>query len=220
MNDTTAEGRRHLQRQLRLIGILDAAVSAGLAPVPLLQLHTIAYLADALAPVWDLRIVDAQLLKQREGPMSPVLQADVDALVGRGVVIPQSVRHVGQEDGGWRLDAEYSLNPAFSQRILRTAHGFDDHARHLAFVREVVLAVSGLGAFSVRRASAADAAYGDPVVDDGDLLDLSGTRTFPNRSAQVALRFGDLIRSELDLRSAEKIHLYIRALYHRMADAA
>ncbi|MEY2452401.1 MAG: hypothetical protein QOD92_1975 [Acidimicrobiaceae bacterium] len=211
---------RDMQRKLRLIAILDSAVAAGLSPMPLAQLHTIAYLADALSPVWHLRIVDAQLLKQRDGPISPVLQRDVDLMVGRGVAIASAVRYVPTDDDAWRLDARYSLNPEFGARILDAASAFETHAAHFAFVREVVFAVSGLGASHVESLAAADAAYSDPVVDVGALLDIESRKTTSNRSAEVALRFGDLVSPEVDLASAEKIHLYVRALYERLSNVA
>ena len=211
---------RHVQRRIRLVAILDAAETAGLSPMHLLQLHTVAYLADALAPVWGLRILDAQLLKQRGGPMSPVLQQDLDALVGQGVVVANSVRHVATENGGWRLEAQYSLNRAFADRILDRLRQFEQYASSLAFVREVVYAVSALGANGVTGLSRADAAYGDPVVDVGGLLDIAGSGHAANRTVQVAMRFGDLMRSEIDLTNSEKIHLYVRALYDRLTDAA
>lgn len=205
---------------LRLIGILDAAPAAGLAPIGLAHLHTIAYLADALAPVWDLRIVDAQLIKQREGPFSPNLQRDLDLLVGRGVVVPSDVRHIETDEGRWRLDANYSLNRRFSEPILAVVRSFADHGRQLDLTREIVFAVSGLGDLGVARAASVDAAYSDPLVDSGGVLDLGDPGSEPNPSARAAMRFGDLVASDIDLSNAEMLHLYVRALFNRMSHAA
>lgn len=210
----------HVRRQLRIIGILSAAHDAGLTPLPTLHLHTIAYFADALAPVWGLRILDAQLLKRRDGPLSPTFQKDVDGLVGRGVITPTSVRHVTDSDGTCRLDASYVLHDKFASPIVQAAESFAEQAQQLVFVREVVHAISGLGALGIREASASDAAYGDDVVDVGSFVDIAGTHTGANLTARVAMRIGQLMSSEVNLTSSEMVHLYVREVYNRVSRAA
>lgn len=208
------------RRQIRVVSILAAAHEAGIAPVPAGQLHTIAYLADAMAPVWGLKIFDAHLLKRREGPMSPALQHDADLLVARGVVFADSVRHVPDEGTSWRLDARYSLNLGLAAPILAAAASFPQQATQLAFVEEVVNAVAGLGLDGISRATSTDAAYSDVVVDFGGLLDLGGSQAETNLSAQVALRFGHLSSPSTRLTSAEMVHLYVRELYSRLTSVA
>jgi len=210
---------RDARRRVRIVAILDAAQRAGLTPLPLLQLHTIAYFADALAPVWDLRILDAQLLKRRDGPMSPVLQAVVDRLVGRGVVIPSSVRHV-PDASGWRLQACYELNSMFAAPILSAANSFELQSKHLAFVREVVYSVSSLGPSGIGDAPTSDASYGSAMVDSGGLVDIEGGVDEPNETARVALRFGELMEPDISLTDSEMVHLYVRELYKRMTRVA
>ena len=209
-----------VRRQLRIVSILSAAEIAGIAPLPAVPLHTIAYFTDALAPVWGLRILDAQLLKRRAGPMSPILQHDVDLLVTRGVVTADDVRHVPDGDKTWRLDAQYSLNGPYAQPILAAVDRFEAQAQQHAFVREVVNAVSGLGLDGISKASATDAAYSDVMVDFGGLLDIGGSAQESNLSAQVALRFGQLSQPWASLTSSEMVHLYVRQLYARLTSAA
>jgi hypothetical protein len=209
----------HVRRRMRVIAILAAADRAGLAPLPSVQLHTIAYFADALSPVWGLRILDSQLLKRRAGPLSPTLQYDVDVLVGRGVVLAESVRHVF-DDANWRLEASYHLNLELARPILEVASSFEEQASHLHFVGEVVNAVSGLGPDGIVDASASDAAYSDVLVDFGGLLDIGGERSESNLTARVAMRFGDLMQEDLALSDAEMVHLYVRELYKRLERAA
>jgi hypothetical protein len=213
-------GPDRIRRQLRVIAILESAEHAGLAPLESGPFHTIAYFADALAPVWGLRILDAQLLKQREGPLSPTFQHDIDRLVGQGVVTPHRITHRLDRDGNWRLDASYSLNSTFATPILEAAASFERFASELAFVREVVYAISGLGELELAEASTSDAAYGSEVVAIGGLLDLSARDERPNPTARVALRFGELLEPDLNLASAEMVHLYVRELYRRLQHAA
>lgn len=209
-----------VRRRLRLLAVLDAAEEVGLTPLPLLDLHTVGYFADALSPVWDLRIVEAQRLKRFDGPMSPRLQAEIDHLVGRGLVVPSDVAYVATRDGGRRLEARYALNHELAARVLETAAMHEGTARQLHFAKEVVFALSALGGMSPSDASSHDAAYGDPVVDTGDLLDLARDGSTENRTARVALRFGELMRDQVRLSESELIHLYVRALYERLPNAA
>jgi hypothetical protein len=209
-----------LRRQVRLVHILAGAASAGIEPLPARQLHTIAYFADALAPVWGLKILDGQLLKRREGPAFPALQYDLDRLVGRGLIEPSEVRYFADSEGFWRLDAGYRLNREFSEPVFTAEERFSRFVAERSFVREVVFAISGLGLMGIATASGSDAAYGDLTVDFGAMLNIEDSDSGSNRSAEVALRIGDLVREDVRLTAAEKIHLYVRNFYDRLQIAA
>jgi hypothetical protein len=207
----------HLRRRLRLVGILAAAETAGLVPMPTRQLHTAGYFADALAPVWGLRILDAEVLKLQDGPSSPLLQADLDRLVGMGVVVASAVRHVENAEGLWRLEADYSLNLKLAQPVLEKARSFERFATELDFLREVVFALSGLGAMGIVGAGVLDASYGDEMVGPEGKVDLAGSESEPNQTARVAIRFSELLQPEVALSDAEMVHLYVRELYSRLS---
>jgi hypothetical protein len=217
-NDQQGDDVAHLRRQLRVVAILASAEAAGIAPLPSAHLHTIAYFADALAPVWGLRILDAQLLKRKDGPMSPVLQQDVDRLVGRGVVVPLHVRHVEGADGRWSLDACYALNAAFGGRITDAVGRYPEQAEQLEFVTEVVHALAALGPWSAK-ASSSDAAYADEVIDYGNVVDIETLRSGVNLTARVALRIGHVMKPQAELSPAELVHLYVREVYTRLSGA-
>lgn len=202
----------HVKRRLRVLAILAGAERAGLAPLPAPQLHTIAYFADALAPVWGLQILDAQLLKRSSGPLSPLLQDDVDALVGRGIVEPSGVRHVRDSDSTWRLDARYQLNWEMARPILDLARSFPVENATIELTEEVVLAVSALDTDRLPAASRTDVAYGDVLVDDGGVINIETRDGKANPTARVALRFGSLLQSDVHLTPAEMVHMYVRQL--------
>ncbi len=210
-----ADSLDHIRRQLRVIGILTAAGEAGLIPLGARQLQTVGFFADALAPVWGVQILDAQLLKRRDSPNSSVIQADIDRLVGLGVLIATDIRHSEDADGLWRLEANYALNAEFAEPILAAARQFDTYARELAFLAEVVLALAGFGALEINRASNLDASYGDAIVDPGSMVDLANAEG--NRTARVAVRFGELVSPDISLSDSEMIHLYLRELYKRLS---
>lgn len=205
------------ERKLRLISILDACRFAGLSPTSVATVHTIAYLADALAPVWDLPILNGQILKRRRYPFFPTLQRDLDQLVGQGVSQVSRVKYVPNEDGGgWELDAHYSLESEFAERILAVARSFELQEKKLKFIREVVYAASGLGPNGIATLGEIDAAYSDPLVDVGAIVDLDTESGLKNATAQVALRFAKLAPDFRDLTNPELVHLYVRHLYARM----
>lgn len=208
-----------VRRQLRVIAILAAAEAAAIAPLPARQLHAVGYFADALAPVWDLQILDPQLLKRSEGPTSPALQADVDRLVGCGVLRASALRHSEDSEGLWHLEADYALNQDFAAPILAATRRFERFAHELDYLREVVFAMAGLGTIGIAQASASDAAYGDQLIDYGGLLDIAPIDAEPNRSVQVARRFGELMAPEVALGDAEQVHLYVCELHNRLAAA-
>lgn len=95
-----------VERRLRLVVLLDTCAEVGLDPVSGHAIHALAYLSDALAPVWNLPVVETELLKRRHRPFFPALQADLDWLVGAGLVSVHKFSYERDEDGhGWRLVA-------------------------------------------------------------------------------------------------------------------
>jgi len=214
------EAAKILRRQLRIMAILAGAESVGLSPVSSRQLHVFGYFTDALAPVWGLRILDVRLLKLQEGPTSSELQHDVDRLVGRGVVAVSDVSHSVDSDGLWRLDANYALNSAFGAPILDQARLFNEFADEIAYTREVVYALSGLGQAGLAHAPSFDASYGDELVDSGDMVNLEAGDRGDNLTAQVADRFEEVVPPGITITDAEKVHLYIRELYSRFHNDA
>ncbi|MGA3562128.1 hypothetical protein [Melissospora conviva] len=195
---------------IRIVSILEATRLAGFMTTPLHALHAIAYFADALAPAWELPVLERQVLKGGGVPTSPDLQRDIDQLVGRAVVLASDIHHL-QLCGQWTLEANYQLNPRFSPRIIEAMSRDATLRRELKFVSEVVLALSGLGLPGIPNATQADASYADPNVDEGDLVELDGDR--PSKTSRVTTRLQELLGSSSRLNEAEVTHLYIRHLY-------
>jgi hypothetical protein len=210
-------GLASVDRRVRLLAILDVCDEVGMTPVLGFSVHAFAYLTDALAPVWDLPAMDAQLIKRKYRPFFPALQSDLDWLVGVGLVVVEHFEYMEDPSGaGWRLNASYSLNELPAMRILETARDYPSEARKLRFVREVVMAACGLGEETVSFLGGVDAAYSSGSVDFGDVLDLEREGTV-NASAEAARRFRDLAGSGYGMSDAELVHLYVRHLYGKVA---
>ena len=96
------------------------------------------------------------------------------------------------------------------------ARSYKRQARKLDFVREVVYAASGLGPSGIDDLGQVDAAYSDPLIDVGNVVDIDTEAGRANATARVALRFGELTQDSRELTDAELVHLYVRHLYARM----
>lgn len=211
MRKAESEDFRRLRTLVRLISIMNGCRGADIGPVPVAALHTIAYFADALSPIWDVPVIEGQLLKKKRVPVNPELQGGIDELVGRAVLFARNVRHV-YVDGAWSLDADYDLNLVFGKRIIEAMSRDREFRKELAFVQEVVLALAGLGLPGLSNAAQADATYSDPNIDVGGIIDLSNTEVL-TRTSQVTNQFSELLGRQHRLTEAEVTHLYIRHLY-------
>ena len=64
--------------------LVEAAERAGLTPLSADEVHSLAYLADCLAPVYGIPALDGVLLRRESGPLFPDLQWDLDRLWAMG----------------------------------------------------------------------------------------------------------------------------------------
>jgi hypothetical protein len=192
-----------------------------MVPVTADTVHVLAYLTDALAPVWHLPIINAQLLKRDDRPFFPALQRDLDWLVGSGVLFVHDFDYARVDGEGWRLSASYSLNGDAARRVLQVSSELSSQRTTATFVREVVLAGSGLGDDELSAIGDIDAAYSSETTDIGGVLDLetqrgeTGKKSEVNRSAAVAVRLGELAGASFAMSDAELVHMYVRHLYSR-----
>lgn len=198
------------RRQLRVLVLLDAAAAAGLEPVRLAMLHNLAYLSNALAPVWQLDPFDGALLKRKGSPYYPTLQWDVDRLVGRGLLHVQDVRYV-QVDNRWQIDASYCLNRRMAYPVLNTRRmigfepGFEDFCHALA------QAMSALPSGEVERLLNEDAAYGNPAVDISNVVNFA-----ESHGINFATNAARAIRPDVPLTPGERVNLYVNHLHARL----
>ena len=203
------------RRRLRLVVLIHTAERAGLSPLPIMHLHTFAYLSNVLAPVWEMPVMDGKLLKRRGGPFYPALQADLDNLVGMGVAVISNLGHVLDQQNRWRLEGSYLLNRQFADRILRQMAEFEEERRLFGFLQELAFALSALSDEDLGKATTEDATYSDPIIDFGNVVDFAEWQ-FKNYSANAAEQFEGLLPGGVRANSGEKIHLYLRHLQTRM----
>lgn len=204
-----------IRRWIRLILLLDAAESAGLAPIQVLQLHILAYMSNVLSPVWDIPVFDGKVLKRKGGPFYPSLQSDLDRLVGMGVVIVSHISHELDQDQRWHLEGSFRLHRVFADGILQRVRTFRDEYELSHFVKELAYALSALSNDDLGSATKEDATYADPMIDAGNVVDFAEWAKM-NYSANAAQNFKHLIPGNAIATRGEMLHLYVYHLYRRL----
>lgn len=207
-----------LERSVRVLALLDALARAGVDPVPLRVLHELAYLANVLAPVFDLEPFNASLLKRRGGPYYPELQDTVDELIGKGMVEAEEIRYVlVEEEGRYRLDANYRLNyDLAASAVLRYRNLFGTDGE-TTFIDELAAAYSTLSDDQLGRVVAYDAKYADADVDVNDVIDFGQWKSSANNfSRNAALSF----RPQEKLQPAERLYMYLEQVQRRARRAS
>jgi hypothetical protein len=204
-----------LQRQVRLVVLLQASERAGLTPIPVLRLHTFAFLSNVLAPVWRLLPMDGKLLKRRGGPFYPALQQDLDRLVGMGLVTITGLSHARDESNRWRIEGAYQLNDSLARAALARIGEMEEERRIFTFVQELAFALSALTDYELDSAMTEDATYADPVVGVGNVIDFAEWQD-KNWSAGAAGYFARVMPNGITATPGEKLHMYVRHLHARL----
>jgi hypothetical protein len=211
--------RENIQRQVRLLVLLDAAESAGIAPLSVERLHNVAYLSDVLSPVWHLEPLAKEVFKRQQGPFYPELQGDLDRLVGIGMAKVEAIRHVRVGPNRMRLDASYSINPDLAMPVLKLLPELPGEYEAMMFIRELLLAMSTLADGDVAEAFTEDATYSNKRIGYRNPISFFEWDEL-NFSAKAAEKIGSLVPTEASVGTGEKIQLYVRHLRTRLHAAA
>ena len=198
---------------IRVLSLLDALAAAGLAPSSARALHELAYLANVLAPVFDLPPMDATLLKRKSGPYYPELQQTIDRLVGRGLVEAMELRYeLDEVEQVYRISASYRLRRAAVGGALTLYRKF--YAVEAQFLDELAAAYGALSDAEQGHIAVGDARYADVSVDTNNVIDFgqwaSAEKNF-SRNAAMAFAPGR------NLLPAERLYLYLDHLQQRVA---
>jgi len=81
-----AQAREPLFRQFWILSLFSGVEEAGCSPIDLKRFNVLAYLSNAVAQCYGVPPLDATVLKERDGPLYPILIWDIDRLVGMGLV--------------------------------------------------------------------------------------------------------------------------------------
>jgi hypothetical protein len=212
MND---EELTHYRNSVFSLQLLSAAEEAGLAPLPVMRFHTLAYLANVLSTVWNIPVVDGKILKRKSTPFYPNLQKDLDRLVGIGMVEVSEVSHVQDKDDNWSLEGSFRLNHKMSSSFLRHINEYRDEKVRYDFLVEIAYALTSLSDNDIDIATTQDASYSDPVIGIGNVLDFGEWNT-KNYSANAAYKLKEIMAEQGPATPGEAIHMYINHIDNRL----
>jgi len=190
---------------VRCVQALAAAKRAGLLPIRVDELHAIAYLSEALSPVWDLG-AGRDVLKRSSLPFLPDLQRALDHLVMIGLVV---VDYFNVEDEHPASSATCHLDHDRSAEMLWRARSFAEERSYEDFLLEIALGFAR--AADITSIFLEDASYSDPVTSVHRLVELSSGGM--NLSSVVAESFDEAIGAKLS--SAQRVGLYMNLLANR-----
>jgi hypothetical protein len=205
----------HITDEIRTLLIIRAFSGGSLYPVNVDAVHTVSYLADALAAVWGITPLEDTVLKTGWIPRSAKLQAAIDSLIGRGMV---DVSTVDYEQRGNRLDltADYSLNLDLCSRVIAAIDRDPDWQLEFQALREIATCAAGMGRDRLPRAVLVDASYSDPLLDTNTVLNLEPDEgQTPTRTERANRELSRIATERIgrDLSPAELTNLYIRHLF-------
>lgn len=200
-------------RTVRVLSLLDALAAVGLTPASSRALHELAYLANVLAPVFDLTPFDSVLLKRKSGPYYPDLQFTIDSLVGRGLVEALESRYEFDEvEERYRIVASYRMRRSQVICALKRYRTLFESEVH--FLDELAAAYSDLSDEEQGIAALEDARYADASVDENNVIDfgqwVSAEKNF-SRNAAMAFAPGK------NLLPAERLYMYLDHLQHKVS---
>jgi hypothetical protein len=204
-------------RQARLLAMMHAAESAGLTPIPVMELHAFVFVANVLSPVWDLVPRKRSVKRRKGGPYFPDVQADIDHLVGRGVISIRDLSHVQDWDGKWLLEGRFTLNFGPSKQIVEQLLNFDDEARLSSLFSELAFAFAELSPIERLKIVGQDATYADNRTGEGAIIDFAEWRS-ANYSFAAANFFDRVMPDGLPASPAEKLHLYVQHMRRRLGN--
>lgn len=216
MIDTRSDRASELRLILRIVMLLEASRVAGISPIPAEALHNLAYFANLLAPIWNLKPLDGKVLRLKRGPYYPDLQQQIDQLVATGVVELSNLRY-GQIELStqWQILADYKLNLEKGSPILALFSAWPDELETFSFIQELVLSFSALSAEQLKIADSEDATYSNINNGFGNVIDFGEWKT-ENPSVNAAEYFQTIMPQSLHLSKSVKLNLFVKHLDFRV----
>lgn len=158
-----------LYRRFWVLSLLLGVERAGRAPIDIKTLHSLCYLANALAPCYGVEPLDATVLKEKAGPLYPELVWDADRLVGMGLL---SVSNLVLGTGVELRSVSYSLTAKGAEVAASIAKGSEQMETLARSLRSIALAYAR-NPNSVAEVSLLhrDGNYADPHHGLGDVID-------------------------------------------------
>lgn len=204
--------------QTRLVQMFRALERVGGTPIDTKTLHSFAFFANVLTPLWDLDPMEGSVLKDEGTPYFPALEKELDALVGIGIVRVVLLQITTDESAAFGgIEAHFVLDTAAAKVVTDLFPILPDEAKLEQFMLE--LAASFIEIRPDRRDDAAifDAAYSDPSVAQGRVVDFAEwvSATTGNPAWNTTQQFQQYAPAGVTLSDAEKLAMYMRLMKRR-----
>lgn len=200
----------------RLLQMLSALERTGGIAVSTDTLNAFAYFANVLSPLWDIDPVEGSVLKEG-APRSSALEAELDALIGSGLVDVVSFTPPTFASDDPRLTAFFRINHDRAAAVLRAIRQLPDERSAEGFLLELASAFVEIRLDRQDDAAAMDAAYSNPKVSTGRVVDFAEwvSPKYGNAAWNVAQRFQKYVPDSVTLNRAEKLVMYMRLMKRR-----
>ena len=200
----------------RLLQMLSAIECTSGIAISLESLNAFAYFANVLSPLWDIDPVEGSVLKDG-APRFPSLEAELDMLVGEGLVKVASLTMENQPEEGPSLTALFRIDHARAAPVLQAIQVLPDEQSSDGFLLELASAFFDIRPDRQDDAAAQDAAYSNPKVSPGRVVDFAEwvSPTRDNASWNVAQSFQRYVPDKVTLSRAEKLVMYMNLMKRR-----
>ncbi len=203
--------QRSSDNQLQCAGIwktwvlicVSEASRLGVTPLATAQLHVLLYLANTLAPLFDVVRVRGRILKLGDYPFYPDVQPEIDRLAFSGIL------SIDRVDFGPRghLAAHYMVGSKGEIAVKELLAHSREAERTAKLFRELVLSCFGKFLGTKTAIGPIDANYGDNQVLDGQVVDFSEWED-DNKNIHVARYLIDQLRSMHPNTRRDGVRLY------------
>lgn len=200
-----------LRNRAWVLGILSLSNRAGMQPISKQRLHSLIFLANCLAPIYDERGIDTRVIRHTQGPFYPDAQWDLDRLVGDGLATVENVAYVPSADHWW-MQADYRVTPR-GEALYAVCSELPDIRRSYEFLVELVNAFASIERGSMDAVALEDVIYRTPGQVNWAALVFDDVSE--NDSVRTAEAFSELIGDSFQLSAKERLNLYLGYLGRR-----
>lgn len=169
---------------------VSEASRLGVTPLAASQLHVLLYLANTLAPLFEVVRIRGRILKLGDYPFYPDVQPELDRLAFSGIL---SIERVDYGPRG-HIAAHYGVGSNGAIIVNELLTRSREAERTAKLFRELVLSCFGKFLGTEAAIGPIDANYGDDKVLDGQVVDFSEWED-DNKNIQVAHYLIDQLRS-------------------------
>lgn len=193
-----------LRNRAWVLGLVVMANWSGLRPLSKSHAHSLIFLANSLAPIYEDTGLESRVIKHEHGPFYPDAQWDLDRLVGQGLLNVSGIT-LSETGGRWWMDGAYEAS-ASGRAAFKEFRTLPLLERSYRFLLELTNAFASLQQDARNRAALTDVIYATPNRANRTALVFEYAEQ--NFSSLTAAAFDDLAGPDVALSPKERLQLY------------